>query len=145
MRDYETIPLSPPEERPVRQEDETVPALPWHAQDEADVVQRLGADPEQGLSNDEAQQRLGQVGPNEITTQARAPWYHVFGRQFTEVLVVILMVAAAVSFLVGAAVDAITILVIVLLNGVLGFVQEWKAERAIEALRQMLTPHARVR
>ncbi len=119
--------------------------LPWHARTANDVVQALRADPEQGLSTDEAERRLAACGPNAIEAVPPVPWYRVLGRQFTEVLVVVLMAAAAISFLVGALVDAFTILAIVVLNGVLGFVQEWKAEQAIEALRQMLAPHARVR
>jgi Ca2+-transporting ATPase len=133
------------EETPVRREVTSAQVIPWHAQNKADVVEALGANPEQGLSAEEVQRGLDRYGPNELATQAHATWYQVLGRQLTEVLVVILIVAAAVSFLVGHIVDAITILVIVLLNGVLGFVQEWKAERAIEALQQMLTPHARAR
>ena len=65
-------------------------------------------------------------------------------RQFVDVLIFILFVAAAISVAVGAMADAVTILVIVVLNGVLGFVQEWKAERAIEALQRMLAPRCTV-
>ena len=72
-------------------------------------------------------------------------WYDVLVRQFTDALVLILVAAAIVSLLIGAFVDAATIFVIVLLNGVLGFAQEWKAEQAIAALKTMLSPKARVR
>ena len=69
----------------------------------------------------------------------------VFGRQFVSPLILILFLAAAISLAIGAVTDAITILAIIMLNGILGFVQEWKAERAIEALQQMLSPHCTVR
>jgi len=75
---------------------------------------------------------------------AKVHWYTVLARQFVDVLIFILIVAAAISIAVGEMADAITIMVIVVLNGVLGFVQEWKAERAIEALQRMLAPHCKV-
>ncbi|MDX1547280.1 MAG: HAD-IC family P-type ATPase [Rhodothermales bacterium] len=119
--------------------------LPWHARPAEDVLKALGSDADQGLSHAEAERRRAAHGPNTLHTRPRTPWYRVLGRQFAEALVLILVAAAGVSVLVGAVVDALTILGIVLLNGVLGFVQEWKAERAIEALYQMLAPRARVR
>jgi len=86
---------------------------------------------------------LQQHGPNTLETGRKVHWYTVLARQFVDVLIFILIVAAAISMAVGEMADAITIMVIVALNGVLGFVQEWKAERAIEALQRMLAPIAR--
>jgi len=109
-----------------------------------EVVRALNSDADTGLSGEEARKRAEKEGTNELVRIARTPWYRVFFRQFTDVLILILFAAAAISLAIGEAGDALTILVIIALNGVLGFVQEFKAENAIEALRQMLHPTATV-
>ncbi len=116
----------------------------WHALDVQSVIEKLHTDPHAGLSKAEAAHRLEQYGPNTLKTVGKVSWYVVFGRQFLSGLIVILVVAAAIAMAIGEVTDAITILAIVVLNGVLGFVQEWKAERAIEALQRMLSPHCTV-
>ncbi|VAV83644.1 Cation-transporting ATPase, E1-E2 family [hydrothermal vent metagenome] len=117
---------------------------PWHALDLKGVTEELKTDPARGLSEDEARGRLGQYGPNALQRVKLTPWYGVLARQFTDVLIIILLVAAAISFSIGEVADALTILVIVVLNSILGFVQEWKAEKAMEALQRMLSPRCRV-
>ncbi|MFC1712921.1 cation-translocating P-type ATPase [Candidatus Poribacteria bacterium] len=112
----------------------------WHTLDVQEVLSRLDADQEQGLSSEEAARRLQQHGPNAFESVGRVPWYRVLLRQFTDALIIILIAAAGVSIAIGEVVDAITILIIVILNGALGFVQEWRAERAMEALQRMLAP-----
>lgn len=109
-----------------------------------EVVTRLGTDPTQGLDQSVAAGRLQSFGPNRIEEEGAARWHRILARQFVDALVVILLIAAAISLAVGEVPDAITILVIVLLNGILGFVQEWKAEQALTALRQMLSPTCKV-
>ena len=109
-----------------------------------EVVRAFNSDAKNGLSGEEARKRAEKEGTNELVRIARTPWYRVFFRQFTDVLILILFAAAAISLAIGEAGDALTILVIIALNGVLGFVQEFKAENAIEALRQMLHPTATV-
>ncbi len=116
----------------------------WHALQARDVVEGLKTDQARGLSSAEAERRLGEYGPNALAKIKKTPWYMVFLRQFTDVLIIILLVAAAISFVIGETADSVTILLIVVLNGILGFVQEWKAERAIEALEKMLSPRCRV-
>jgi Ca2+-transporting ATPase len=81
-----------------------------------------------------------QYGPNALAAVGRAAWPTVLLRQFTDILILILVAAAAISIAVGDAADAATILAIVLLNGGLGFAQEWEAEKAMAALRRMLSP-----
>lgn len=126
------------------------PAVPsaelpnWHARDVKVVIERLQTDRHSGLSITEAARRFEQYGPNTLQTVARIPWYVVFGRQFLNGLILILVVAAGIALAIGEVTDAITILAIVILNGILGFVQEWKAERAMEALQRMLSPHCTV-
>ena len=108
------------------------------------VITRLHTDSRNGLSAREADRRFQQHGPNTLETGRKAHWHMVLARQFVDVLIFILIAAAAISLAVGEMADAVTIMVIVLLNGILGFVQEWKAERAIEALQRMLAPHCTV-
>jgi Ca2+-transporting ATPase len=116
----------------------------WHALDAAIVLERLGTDPRRGLDSEEAARRLAHFGPNAFEAARKTPWPAILARQFLSVLILILVVAAVVSFAVGETVDAAAILAIVVLNGLLGFVQEWRAEEALEALRRMLAPHSRV-
>ncbi|MBT8165292.1 MAG: HAD-IC family P-type ATPase [Acidimicrobiia bacterium] len=104
----------------------------------------LNTDLVAGLSHGEAERRLERYGPNVLEAAGRTPWYVVLGRQFVDVLILILGVAAIVSIALGEAADAITIGIILVLNGVLGFVQEWRAEQAIEALQKLLALEARV-
>ena len=117
---------------------------PWHALDAAEAVQRLETDPARGLSADEARARLERFGPNELRAEEKISPWKVFLRQFTNILIVILLVATVLSAAVGELFDAALILVIVLFSAVLGFVQEYRAERALEALKKMLSPVIRV-
>jgi Ca2+-transporting ATPase len=95
-----------------------------------------------GLSASEAVQRLAQHGPNELqASQGISPWA-IFFEQFKNILILILLAATVASAFLGHAVEAIAITVIVLFAVVLGFVQEYRAERAIEALRKMAAPTA---
>ncbi len=121
---------------------ESVPL--WHATDPEQAAARLDTDSHRGLEAAEVAKRLARYGPNSIETTGATPWYRVLGRQFVDVLIFILAVAATVSFALGETVDAITISVIMVLNGVFGFAQEWRAERAIEALQGMLAQQASV-
>ena len=116
------------------------PILPWHSLDIDSVIARLHTDFVKGLSTQEAKSRIQEYGTNTLQSTHKIHWYTVLARQFIDVLILILLVAAAISLAIGALGDAITILAIVLLNGVLGFIQEWKAEKSIEALKQMLEP-----
>ncbi|WP_292520191.1 HAD-IC family P-type ATPase [Methanoculleus sp.] len=113
----------------------------WHTLSAGEIEQRLDTGPT-GLSPGEAEVRLQRYGPNVLQEEARETRLQVFLRQFKSVLIVILIIAAAVSFLVGEAIDAAAILIIVVLNALLGFSQEWQAGEAIEALRKMLVQHA---
>ena len=110
-----------------------------------EVVKALGTSPETGLSQAKAEHRLAEVGPNELTEQGlRSPW-RILAAQFTEVMVVVLVAAATISFAVGDIKDTIAILVIVVLNAVLGFTQEYRAEQAMAALKKMAVPRIKVR
>jgi P-type Ca2+ transporter type 2C len=110
----------------------------------ADVAADLETSPSSGLSNEEAARRLVAHGPNELeAADVIAPW-QILLAQFKNVLILILLVAVGLSAVLGHMTEAIVISVIVVFAAVLGFVQEYRAERAIEALRQMAAPNATV-
>jgi len=110
----------------------------------AEALTRLGTDGVRGLTSSEANRRLTEHGPNELETVQRiSPWM-ILGEQFKNVLVIILVVAVALSAFLGHGLEAIAIAVIVLFAVLLGFVQEYRAERAMEALRRMAAPSATV-
>ncbi|NEZ57940.1 calcium-translocating P-type ATPase, PMCA-type [Adonisia turfae] len=117
----------------------------WY-QLEADVVARqINSDLEDGLTTATAQQRLLRDGPNELmAAKGKSPWQVLWG-QISEPLVVMLIVAAVISGIVGDLRDAIAILAIVIFNATLGFRQERKAERALAALKKLAVPTVRVK
>jgi Ca2+-transporting ATPase len=117
---------------------------PWHALAAGDVAERLGSSLDAGLAAAGAARRLEEHGPNELeATRAAGPWKLLLD-QFRNILILILLVAVALSIALGHATEAIVIGAIVLLAAVLGFVQEYRAERAIEALGRMAAPTATV-
>ena len=97
-----------------------------------------------GLSRAEVETRRATHGWNELPQPPTTPPITVFIRQFTNFLVVILILAAVIAFFVGDPVDTLAIGLVIMLNGVLGFVQEWRAETALIALRKMLSTHTTV-
>ncbi|HEX2104062.1 MAG TPA: cation-translocating P-type ATPase [Solirubrobacteraceae bacterium] len=116
----------------------------WYALEPDDAAAALGTSLDTGLSAQEAARRLDEVGPNELeAARAVHPW-RLLVDQLRNVLIIILLVAVALSAALGHATEAIVITVIVLFAVLLGFVQEYKAERAIEALREMAAPTATV-
>ncbi len=116
----------------------------WYKLTAALVLQELGVDSVHGLTEAEAARRLERHGPNELRPGRRvSPWRILFD-QFKNVLIIILLIATAVSAFLGHGVEAVVITVIVLFAALLGFVQEYRAERAIEALRQLAAPTATV-
>ncbi len=122
----------------------------WHTQRIEEVLRELGTNP-QGLSEQEAARRLAEYGPNQLEERPMRNPLLVFLSQFTDVMVIVLLVAAAISFALafwgheGDYVDAIMILIIVILNAILGFTQEYRAERAMAALKEMAVSTVRVR
>ncbi|MFP3986629.1 HAD-IC family P-type ATPase [Streptomyces sp. E11-3] len=109
------------------------------------VADRLGVDPRAGLSTREATERAAAHGPNRLAEPARRPEWRKFLDQFRNWLIGILLIAAVVAGAIGDIKDAAVITVVVQINAVLGYLQERRAERSLEALRRMLVPTARVR
>ncbi|MBN1369135.1 MAG: cation-translocating P-type ATPase [Dehalococcoidaceae bacterium] len=97
-----------------------------------------------GLSSEEAGKRLSDYGPNELTKHKGVSPLAIFLEQFKSFLIIILLVAVALSAVLGETVDAILIMIIVVFAGLLGFVQEYRAEKAMEALNEMAAPTAAV-
>ncbi len=116
----------------------------FHALSAKQALSELKSDAEKGLSAGEAQKRLSQYGANELRKARRKTAAGLFFEQFKNVLILLLLVATAVSLLMGEFLDAAAMFSIVLLSAVLGFVQEYRAEKAMEALQKISAPHARV-
>jgi len=112
----------------------------WHALVADEVLHRLRSDQSRGLTSEEVRKRLAEHGPNELRQEEKASPLSLFLSQFKNMLIVILLAATLLSLLVGEWVDALMIAAIVLLSAILGFVQEYKAEKALEALKKMLSP-----
>ena len=116
----------------------------WHLQRENEVADGLGVDVTRGLDTAAVDERLRRYGRNEIQEAARrSPWRMLAG-QFMDFMILVLIAAAVISGIVGDPIDTIVIMIIVLLNAVIGAVQEYRAERAVAALRMMAAPDARV-
>ncbi len=97
---------------------------------------------EEGLTEEEARERLLKFGPNELEKKKQTSKLEIFLNQFKSVLVLILIFATVFSALIGEILDAAAILVIVILNAIFGFVQEYKAEKTIETLKKLTSPEA---
>ncbi len=115
----------------------------WHALPAEKVLHGLQSDPVRGLDQAEVEKRLAQFGPNRLPEGAkRGPWMR-FVVQFDNVLVYILLAAGFVKAMLGLWLDAAIILAVVLVNAALGFIQEGKAEKALDSIRNMLSVDAR--
>jgi Ca2+-transporting ATPase len=119
-------------------------AVHWHLQDAHELACQHGVDPAHGLNEEEASRRAERHGPNEILARPGRSLLGQFIDQFKDFMVLVLIGAAVVSGVVGDLVDTVAILVIVLLNAIIGFVQIWQANRAMAALQQLAAAQATV-
>ena len=133
MSSQEAIPPSP-----------LTPIL-WHLLSPDEVATQLAVDPDAGLTTEEAARRIVQHGLNEIRERPPRQLWRMFLDQFTDFMILVLIGAGIISGIIGEPPDAIAIVVIVLLNGVIGFVQEYRAERAVAALKLLAATTALVR
>ena len=115
----------------------------WYSKSVSDIFTHFRTT-ENGLNNYELEQKYKEFGFNEIINEKKESIIQLFIEQFKSLLIIILIVAAIVSALINQPVEAIAIIVIVILAGVLGFVQEYQAGKAIESLKQMAAPHSTV-
>jgi P-type Ca2+ transporter type 2C len=116
----------------------------WHNQPSEAVMKHLGSN-SAGLSSEEAAKRLAADGPNSLTEGKRISPIQILLSQFKSLIIWVLIVAGIISGVMGDAIDAIAILAIVVLNAVIGFYQEYHAEKSIAALKKMTAPQAKVR
>jgi Ca2+-transporting ATPase len=108
-----------------------------------EALETLGTS-EKGLSAAEAEKRLGEHGPNELTAEFRVPKWLLFLSQFKDLLVIVLIVAAAISFAIGSVRDGTVMLIIVAINATIGFTQEYKVSRILESLKNLIRSPAKV-
>lgn len=117
----------------------------WHTLSADETLAQLQSNAQGGLSSAEAQQRLQRYGPNELVDRGGvSPWRILWG-QLTSIMVVILIVAGVIAAFLGDLEDTIVILALVVINTLIGFTQEYRAERSMAALKQMAVPSVRVR
>jgi len=118
-------------------------ATDWHALSSEEALDELNSRRE-GLESQEARRRLDEYGPNQLQQEQSRPWYRRLAEQFNNVLMLILIVAAVASQLLGHSLDAAVIVAVVVIIALIGFFQEGKAEKALDSIRTMLSPQAKV-
>ena len=119
--------------------------VPWHVESIGELKQKLDIDPVKGLSEDEARERLQDFGKNELEEKKSKSPFRIFIAQFNDFMIWILIAAALISGIILREItDAIVIIVILVINSVLGFVQEYRAEKALQALKELASPTALV-
>ena len=120
------------------------PSRAWWAETAAAVSARLGTDPATGLTTAESDRRLESSGRNELLEAPSRPAWRLFAAQFVNTMIVVLIVAGLITVAIGDLTDAMVIAAVVVLNAVIGFAQEHRAERAMAALRRLTQRTARV-
>ncbi|MEP7380335.1 MAG: cation-transporting P-type ATPase [Gemmatimonadota bacterium] len=121
------------------------PVVAWHTQEVGAVSEQLQVSVERGLDSADAAARLATDGPNVLAEAKPRSLAALIGHQFKSLVVALLVLAGGVALLMGDEIEAVAILVVIVLNAVIGFVTEWKASDAINALRRQFTPVALVR
>ncbi|KKW32693.1 MAG: ATPase, P-type (Transporting), HAD superfamily, subfamily IC [Candidatus Uhrbacteria bacterium GW2011_GWA2_52_8d] len=111
----------------------------WHARSVADTLEALETNP-RGLSIREISLRIQRYGRNALPSRTSDPWWRVFARQFVSPMILVLVVASVLSVVLSDLVDAGVIATAILVNIVIGFVQEYKANKALEELRSLVQP-----
>ena len=117
----------------------------WFSKSKDDVTKELNVNPSTGLTTQEAKARLEKYGPNKLKGKPKKSLITLFFAQLKDMLIYVLLAAAVITIFIGEYVDAIIILIVVLINAIIGVVQESKAEKAVEALQKMTTPKSLVR
>ncbi len=116
----------------------------FHTQTVVETARQLDAQLQNGLSAEDVRSRLAQHGPNELASQPRTPLWRLFVNQFLDFIVLLLIAAALISFALNDAIEGAAILAIVVVNAVIGLVQEQRADAAIEQLKRLAAPTAQV-
>jgi Ca2+-transporting ATPase len=121
-----------------------MPDIRWETSEVQEVFDQLHTS-EAGLSSEEARKRLAEVGPNVLAAEEKINIFSIILHQFKSPLIYVLLAAAVVTFFLHEYIDMSVILAVVVLNGVIGFIQEVKAEKGIRSLKKMVKAKARVR
>lgn len=116
----------------------------WFSLNSEKIEQDLNTDRQEGLSEEKAEERKEKYGLNKLPEGKQTPEWIKFLRQFNDVLIYILIIAAVVTFILGKYIDTAVILLVAIINGVIGYVQESKAEKALEGIKNMLSLKAMV-
>ena len=116
----------------------------WHAEKGQDVLKDFGTSAETGLTLQQVEEFRTTYGYNELQGKAKKTFFARFIDQFKDFMIAILLIAAALSFSLGEETDAIIIVLIVVVNAIVGVIQENKAEESLEALQKMSAPNAKV-
>ncbi|MFC5712207.1 cation-translocating P-type ATPase [Thalassorhabdus alkalitolerans] len=119
--------------------------MKWYKLSPSEVEKGLSTSIHGGLGDKEVKKRLEKVGYNKLSDKKKRPWWILFIQQFKDFMVLVLLAATIISGLLGEFVDAITIMIIVMINGVLGFIQEIKAEKSLDALKDLAAPQMTVK
>ncbi len=125
------------------EKDTTSADISWHSQEIKEIFEKLNSGKE-GLSSEEVVKRLEEYGPNKLPEKAKTPGWKRFLKQFDNILIYVLMASAIVTALMGEWIDTCIILAVIIINAVIGFVQEGKAEKALEGIKEMLSLKADV-
>jgi Ca2+-transporting ATPase len=116
----------------------------WYTRDTQEVIVHWKTDQDEGLNSSEIKKRLSNFGYNEMTEKEKPAWWKGLLAQFQDFMVLVLLAATLISASLGEYADAITILIIVIVNAILGFAQEYRAEQSMAALKKMAAPTAHV-
>jgi len=119
--------------------------IKWHQLTQDEVLEAVQSSTEAGISAEQAKSRLEKHGPNELSEGQKISPIHLFLNQFKDFMVLVLLGATLLSGFLGEYLDAITIILIIVINAILGFVQEFKAEKSLQALKLLSAPFATVR
>jgi Ca2+-transporting ATPase len=116
----------------------------WWQLDIQEVISSLDTDPTKGLSSDEANRRLEKYGPNQLKEKKKQSALSIFLEQFRDFIIWVLIAAAIISGFLGEWIDAVAIIAIVILNSVMGFIQQYRAEKSLAALKKLSSPTSKV-
>ncbi|MDY6845935.1 MAG: HAD-IC family P-type ATPase [Chloroflexota bacterium] len=128
----------------VNEKDSKDVSFSWHAMSSADVVEELETRPDEGLTSEEVEKRREKYGPNELEEVPPTTFWELLWAQINSFVIYMLLGAAIISALLGDFTEAIAIMAIVVLNAILGIIQESRAEAALEALKKLAAPEASV-
>jgi Ca2+-transporting ATPase len=117
--------------------------MSWHALNENEVLEKLKST-YSGITMEEAERRLEKYGFNELYKDESGSTFRLIIRQFSNYLVILLFLASAISFLAGKTFDSIVILLVIILNTFVGFIQEYRAEKALEAIKSLSSPESKI-